>query len=128
MSIVDVMRSKEHFCCAGPASGADVKEAQSALGCPFSPDYREYVQELGIASFDGHELTGICPSPRLNVVDVTRRARLRHPELAKSWYVIEELNMDGVMICQDASGSIHEVVPGGRPCQIASGLKEYIEL
>ena len=128
MGIVDVMRSKEHFCCAGPASGADVKEAQSALGCPFSPDYREYVQELGIASFDGHELTGICPSPRLNVVEATRRARLRHPELAKSWYVIEELNMDGIMICQDASGSVHEVVPGCRPCQIASGLKVYIEL
>ena len=98
------------------------------MGCAFADDYREYVQELGVASFDGHELTGICPSPRLNVVDVTRRARLRHPELAKSWYVIEELNMDAVMICQDASGSVHEVVPGCRPCQIASGLKAYIEL
>ena len=128
MSIVDVMRSKEHFFCAASVSAEDVKEAQSALGCAFADDYREYVQELGAASFDGHELTGICPSPRLNVVEATRRARLCHPELAKSWYVIEELNMDGIMICQDASGSVHEVVPGCRPCQIASGLKEYIEL
>lgn len=128
MNTVDTMRNKKHFCCIGPVSEEDVKEAQGMLGCPFADDYREYVKEFGIASFDGHELTGICPSKRLNVVEVTIKARKRQPALAKDWYVIEELNVDDVIICQDASGSICEVVLGSKSCQIASSLKEYVEL
>ena len=62
------------------------------MGVRFAKDYFQYVTQIGVASFDGHELTGICQSNRLDVVSVTRRERQKNPDIDEEWYVVEQTN------------------------------------
>ena len=41
----------------------------------FAADYRDYVAALGVASYEGHELTGVCPFPR---DEPEHRSRIHH--------------------------------------------------
>lgn len=81
---------------------------------------------FGIAVFAGHELTGICDRKRLDVVRNTFNQRELNLFIPKDWYVIETLDIDGVVIWQDGSGKIYQTVPGGRRILIADSLREYI--
>lgn len=47
-----------------------IKLAEELLNVEFTNEYKEYLSAFGVASANAHEFTGICQSPRLNVVDV----------------------------------------------------------
>ena len=93
----------------------------------FAADYREYVSAFGAASYCEHELTGICKSARLNVVDVTQDER-QYNSVPADWYVIEEANIDGIVIWQATDGTVYRTRPGCKADKICDSLKEYISL
>lgn len=122
------MKSKQGFVALTGATHEQVAKAEDALGIKFSEEYRQYVSAYGIASFEDHELTGICTSPRLNVVDVTQVERLKNPELPTDWYVLEKLNIDDVIIWQSNAGKVYQTIPEAQPIILCGSLSEYLAL
>lgn len=112
------------------AKGADkqlVADAESALSLRFAKEYIEYLEECGVASADGHEFTGLINSKRLNVVDVTQAAKNKNGNIPQDFYVVEELQIDGIVIWQSESGEIYMTASDGVPEKINDSLAEYIE-
>lgn len=124
-AILDVLRNAPDFIGGKGCGNVAISDAEQALGIRFAPDYRAYLQKIGLACFDGHELTGICKAFRLNVVDVTLDERKQCPDAA-GWYVVEQANVDGIVICQAPSGEIYQTMPGVSARKIYNSLTEYV--
>ena len=71
-------------------------------------------------------MTGLIDSRRLNVVRVTKDMRSIYKALGLYSYVIEDTYVDGVIICQDSSGSVFQLDLSGGFKKIASSLVEYL--
>ena len=125
MSIYNLLTGKPDYIGANGSNLTLMSCAEKQLGLVFAEEYKEYLQNIGLASYDGHELTGICTSKRLNVVDVTLAARKTHPVPA-DWYVIEEANIDDVVIWQAPNGTIYQSTPWSKPQQIANCFSDYV--
>ena len=74
-----------NFRCLGAADSGAITEAEAKLGLSFSKEYRSYLESCSFASVNGHELTGICKWPRLDVVGATRAERGTSTLLGMSW-------------------------------------------
>ena len=123
----ELLRLKRSFACQGGVAETSVAEAEESLGLRFANDYRSYLKEMGSARFYGHELTGLnCPR-YLNVVDATLAGREYYPSVPSGCYVIEEAQIDGITYWQDATGTVYEVVPNGKPIKRFSSFAQYIE-
>ena len=84
------------------------------------------IKEYGAVTFSGHELTGICNSKRLNVVDVTKEER-KYNKVPEDWYVIEQANIDDIVIWQDTNGAVYQTMPNKKPIKLCNSLLEYID-
>lgn len=124
-SVLEVLRNAPDFIGGKGCDTTAISNAEQQLGVRFAPDYRLYLQKFGLACFDGHELTGICKTSRLNVVDVTLDERKRCPDTA-GWYVIEQTNVDGIAIWQAPSGEVYQMMPGVSARKICNTLTEYV--
>lgn len=123
---LQTMRDAPGFVSLSGAPEEDILAAESKLSLTFSKEYHEYVSAFGAASYGSHELTGVCKSPRLNVVDVTMEERQKHPDLPGDWYVLEQLHIDDVSIWQSSSGEVYQIMPGARPVKICESFSEYV--
>lgn len=109
------------------ASLDDIEQAEELLGTKFSCDYREYLKKYGAVVFDGHELTGISKAKQLDVASVTQEQRKYYTaENAKNMYVVENLNIDGVIIWQSSDGAIYET-QGNKRNKIYDSFTEYVK-
>ncbi len=126
--IVELLKSKELLNEVKCISEDAICEAEDSLSLHFSEEYKKYVSELGFAVYDDHELTGICKAKRLNVVDVTKTEREITPNVPYDWYVIEQLNIEGIVIWQSYTGEIHQTAPNSEPKKICDSLAEYIDM
>ena len=124
--IIKTLKDAPDFIGGTGRTDVEIERVQKELGIDFATDYKTYLKEIGLACFDGHELTGICEEPRLDVVCVTKDQRENNPE-APNCYVIEEANIDGIVIWQDFSGNIYMTVENSRPKLIADSLAAYIQ-
>lgn len=124
-TILDVLRNAPDFIGGKGCVDGAISDAEQALGIRFAQDYRVYLQKIGLACFDGHELTGICKTSRLNVVDVTLDERKRCPDAA-GWYVVEQANVDGIVIWQAPSGEVYRTMSGVSARKICNSLTEYV--
>lgn len=124
--IIKTLKYAPDFIGGTGRTEAEIESAEKELGINFASDYKTYLKEIGLACFDGHELTGICEEPRLDVVCVTKNQRKNNPE-APNCYVIEEANIDGIVIWQDFSGMIYMTVENSSPKLIADSLAAYIQ-
>lgn len=124
---LEMMSGKPDFYAETGVPATQIEQAETTLNLSFSPDYRECLREFGAISVGSHELTGFSSDNNLNVVEVTQRNRKRH-DVGKNLYVIEETHIDGIVVWQDADGSVYETTPGTRPEKIAGSLSEYIGL
>ena len=120
------MREEPGFVSMSGAPEEDIQTAESKLNLTFSKEYREYVSAFGAAAYSSHELTGVCKSPRLNVVDVTMEERQKYPELPGDWYVLEQLHIDDVSIWQSGNGEVYQLMPGVQPLKISESFSEYV--
>lgn len=123
--IVSAVSGMEAFHCRKSVDRKQIKEAEKDLKLKFSDEYKDYLEAFGAASVIGHELTGMCKASRLNVVDVTNKER-GYNDVPEDLYVIEQLNIDGIVIWQNQSGIIYQTCPNGRPKKIANSIVEYL--
>lgn len=126
MKIIELIKSLPDYIGSSGRSNADISCAEQQLKTQFSSEYTQYLQQIGLAAFDGRELTGLCKDKRLNVVDVTIEERLRNQNVPSTWYVIEQTNMDGVVIWQSSSGEIYQVSPISSPKKIYASLSDFL--
>ena len=124
-NIIDVLRSMPDFIGSNGRSKEEIELAETMLEVAFARDYRTYLEEIGLACFDGHELTGLSKTDRLNVVTVTMEQRERFGKIASTWYVIEEANIYGIVIWQDTEGFVYEAASNAKVKKVADSLSEY---
>ena len=126
--LINSLSSLPDFYSLTGASEEQISQAERALSLRFADDYRQYVRAFGAVSAAGHELTGICASKRLNVVEVTLSARGVQPAVPQDWYVLEEANIDGIVIWQSGAGEVFQTQPGTEPVKLAASIREYLNL
>ena len=124
--ILNLIKNKSKFYSIGNISEENIKEAELILNIRFPSDYRMIIKEYGAVTFSGHELTGICNSKRLNVVDVTKEER-KYNKVPEDWYVIEQANIDDIVIWQDTNGVVYQTMPNKKPIKLCNSLLEYID-
>lgn len=125
---VDTLKQIPGFVCFSKVSKDEIETAERILGVRFSEEYRKYIEDCGAASFKGHELTGVCKVKYLNVVDATMEARKLNPTVPEKYYVIEDANVDGILIWQEAKGEVFESTPWGSWKMVAHSLSQYLKL
>ncbi|MCR5230357.1 MAG: SMI1/KNR4 family protein [Solobacterium sp.] len=123
--LIELIRSCDNFASMEPAESLAIEKAEQILGVTFAEDYAEYLKAFGVATFDGHEMTGICKSDRLYVVSSTNKARSFYPLFPKSMYVVEELQYDHVLVVQDSSGAVYYYGPKDEATLISDSLQAY---
>ena len=106
-------------------SEIEIKRAEEQLGLTFAEDYRSYLKEYGMISFDGREITGLGVVEHMNVVKVTIDERTINKKIANSMYVIEKLGYENITILQDLDGQIYEMY-ADKIKKIANSLEEYL--
>ena len=124
-NIIEILKNAPDYIGGTGRIDAEIESAELQLNVKFAPDYRCYLKEIGMACFDGHELTGICKASRLNVVDVTLTQRQLVSETS-FWYVIEEASIDGIVIWQTPSGHIYQTAPGMKAKKLCDSLADYV--
>ena len=124
-SVIDILNSKEDLLHGTGASDQQISDAEGALMIHFAADYKEYLHQFAIASFEGRELTGITASQRVNVVTVTKAERERNPEERKNLYVIEQTNMDDIVYWQSETGKVYRTYGIETPVEVYNSLADY---
>ena len=125
-TIIDTLKSFSDLLTLAPVQESEISKAETKLSLTFAPEYREYLSEFGAAAVNGHELTGIVNSERLNVVSVTTREWGLNSQVPQNMYVVENPAIDGVIVWQDSSGKIFQSSPKSVPKAIANSLVEYL--
>lgn len=125
-NIIEFMESIPDYIGSNGRSEEEIAAAEKSLGTMFAPDYRLYLKEIGLACFDGHELTGITNDTRLSVVAVTEQERAANSNIPSSWYVVEQTGFDGIEIWQAPTGEIHQLTAITSSQRTFSSLVEYL--
>ena len=126
MSFADFLRNKAGFIGSSGRTKEEILQAEEELCIRFAADYHEYLERIGLASVEGHELTGLTNDIRLDVVAVTKEYRALYGPDIVSWYVVEDIGIDGVVIWQDEKGTIYQTSFTVEPVKIAESLEEYL--
>lgn len=126
--IIEVIYSMEDVIHGNEVSESDITTAESELRIKFSDDYRRYVKTFGCMAIGGREFTGISRLANYDVVSITISQREYNTDVPIDWYVIEQLNIDGIVIWQSSSGEIFQTSPNTKPKKIFDSLAEYINL
>ena len=103
-----------------------IQMSEEMLGLKFSDEYREYLLNFGVACVSGHELTGICSFPVLDVVDVTLEERKVNSDVPHDLYVVEQNDDDAIIMWQNQKGEIYISENYEKPEKIYNSLGEYI--
>ncbi len=122
--IIELLKEKDDTFFGKGTSENEIEKAEKKLGLKFNSEYKEYLTEFGTALYDGHELTGLSRSKRINVVDVTLEERKE--DFPKDIYVIEQTGMEGIIIWQSTSGEIYYSTPSGELNKYCDSLSEYV--
>lgn len=125
-SVIKILKNKEDYIGSDGRSEESILCAEKELGISFACDYREYLTKIGLACYDGHELTGITDLERLDVVSVTQKNRKDFMENMTWCYVIEEAYIDDIVIWQSSDGTVYETTPNSEPRKISDSFAEYI--
>lgn len=125
---IDVLKACPDYVGSCGRKDQDISDAEKELNTIFAADYRCYLKQIGLASFNGHELTGITTNSRLSVVQATRRELLLQPDIPVSWYVIEQADMDGLVVWQRPSGEIYLSEPRHPARKIYDSFEAFIKV
>jgi hypothetical protein len=113
---------------ASPASDEAIKKAEEKLNLKFADDYREYVSVFGAVCSDIIAVSGIIDDEEFGVVNLTNKLRPFYPQIPLSFYVIEDVGVDGLVIWQDETGAIYQSIPCQEPpMRIHNDLSDYLE-
>ena len=127
MSIVKTIECISNVNHLTPATHEEIQHREDILDLMFASEYKEYLLNYGVIWFDGHEITGICNGKRLDVMVVTKDEKKLNPFVPNNWYVIETLDIDGIVIWQSPSGEIYQSFPNGTLIFYAESFEKYIK-
>lgn len=125
-NIVNIIKSMPDYIGSNGRTEEEIQQAEEMLGITFAKEYRKYLEEIGLACFDGREFTGLTSTARLDVVSVTKEKREQFGKATLSCYVVEEANIYGIVIWQSSDGTIYQTAPNTKSKKIAESLSEYI--
>lgn len=125
---IDVLKACPDYVGSYGRKEQDISNAEKELNTIFAADYHCYLERIGLASFNGHELTGITSNGRLSVVQATRQELLLQPDIPASWYVIEQVTIDGLVVWQCPSGKIYLSAPGHPARKIYDSFEAFIKV
>ncbi|MCD7890949.1 MAG: SMI1/KNR4 family protein [Ruminococcus sp.] len=126
--IIKIMRNISDYNGGNGRVEESIAAAENELKLKFASEYRQYLKEIGLASFDGHEMTGLCKSPRLNVVEVSLYEKENNEKIPEDFYVIEQTNIDGIVVWQNKIGEVFYSQPNRKPVKMFDSLCEYIKM
>ena len=126
MDIREAFETRQNLLFGKGVEEAMIALAEQKLGLHFSEEYRAYLKSYGIAAYDGHELTGITKSLRVDVTAVTKEAKEKDPRIPVDFYVIEETAVEEMLIWQSSTGEIYCSGPNRSVEKICDSLSEYI--
>ena len=124
--IIKVINSLDDVIHGKATDTKEIIRAEEELGLKFADDYRSYVMQFGCMSIGSREFTGISQQENYCVVSVTSAQKHYNKNIPENWYVIEQLNIDGIVIWQSSEGKIYQTIPNSAPVKIADSLSEYI--
>lgn len=127
MSLVEKLKNCEDALFGKGVTNEIIEKAEKSLNTIFSKEYKEYLEKYGVAAVDGHELTGLCKIERVNVVNVTEEQRKYNSGIDRSWYVIEETHIDGIVIWQDPDGRVYQTSLNGKAEMIADSIEHFLD-
>jgi hypothetical protein len=127
MNIISLIQSMPDYIGGKGVRKEEIEMCEKSLGTVFAAEYKLYLKTIGLACFDGRELTGICESKRLNVVSITCEERDKTPTIPTDWYVIEQTNFDGIVVWQECSGRVYQMDKNGTIQCTYNSLCDYIE-
>ena len=125
--IINVINSKNGVIHGKETNENEIKQAESELGLRFADDYRNYIKQFGCMVIGSREITGISSQENYNVVSITKAQRNYNKNIPENSYVIEQLNIDGIIIWQSSNGEVFQTSPNTAPMKIADSLVEYIQ-
>ena len=125
--IINVINSKNGVIHGKETNENEIKQAESELGLRFADDYRNYIKQFGCMVIGSREITGISSQENYNVVSTTKAQRNYNKNIPENSYVIEQLNIDGIIIWQSSNGEVFQTSPNTAPMKIADSLVEYIQ-
>lgn len=106
------------------ASDEAIAKAEVNLSLSFSSEYKTVLKN-GIGLIGSHELTGIVPERRLNVVQSTLDEWERNQLIPRDLYLIERVGIDGILIWQSEDGSVFLSAPQQDARKVADSLVSY---
>lgn len=125
--IINVINSKNGVIHGKETNENEIKQAESELGLRFADDYRKYIKQFGCMVIGSREITGISQQENFNVVSITTSQKCYYKGISENLYVIELLNIDGIVIWQSSDGEVYQTYPNSNPEKIANSLSEYIQ-
>ncbi|MEE0840866.1 MAG: SMI1/KNR4 family protein [Acutalibacteraceae bacterium] len=125
--IINVINSKNGVIHGKETNENEIKQAELELGLRFADDYRNYIKQFGCMVIGSREITGISSQENYNVVSTTKAQRNYNKNIPENSYVIEQLNIDGIIIWQSSNGEVFQTSPNTAPMKIADSLVEYIQ-
>ncbi len=127
MKLIKYLKSKEDLIIYTPASEFIIEKAQRELNLCFAEEYKKYISKFGFAIFEDHELSGICDGKRLDVTRLTQGEKKINTFVPDDWYVLETLDIDGIVIWQNQKGEIFQTMPNGYIEKLSNSICEYLQ-
>ena len=126
MNVSDTIKLIPGYIGSNGRTEEEIVNAEKELDTSFANDYREYLENIGLACFESRELTGLTKTARLDVVSVTKEQRMLNQSIPRNWYVIEETHLDGIVIWQSPSGEIYQATAVAPGRKIYCSLMDYV--
>lgn len=126
--ILDTISKIRHKNNVGKCSLESVKQAEEKLNLKFAEEYIDLITNFGTLVTDYLNLTSTIEDIEHDVVELTTKYRNYYNNFPKDMYVIFDVNVDGLVILQDATGKIYDI---DETCELMNSydsLNEFIKV
>jgi len=126
-NIISVIKKLPGIESLAPVSREDICKAEASLNLIFAQEYKEYLSVFGTIYSDVVAISGLGGKPYDDVIELTEKCRSVNAQIPRTFYVVEDVGVDGLVIWQDESGTIYQSTPFRTPDKICNTLSEYLE-
>lgn len=126
MEILEIIKNLKNLRSLGEVNEAKISEAENLMGIKFADEFKKYAKKYGAISAYGFELLGVSDHKRLDAANATLEERKLNKNFPNDMYIIENLEIDGILILQNEKGEIFEIYPNAKPKKIFDNLAQYL--
>lgn len=126
-NIFDVISDLKCVRFLSPACESDISNAEKKMGIRFAEEYKKYTMVYGAIYNKEFEITGVCDSPKMDVMAVTLHKRLKDPNFPGDMYVVEDTGAEDLLVLQNQEGKIFSYIPELPPQQMFDSMAEFLE-